>query len=241
MKFILEITFDLLVIQIHIGNHCCIFRLAFRCCTCQTLVEIAIFSICNAKSFKMQKKVANLLQNFAKKTVFLICTKGLVECFIPAFCHKKCWKWLFQSAFGMCSTQTLVKIYNKPFMQSQTRKNRYFGIYKISGENCEIKEVFQPVSQLKYQFNLDNQAIKTFLVAWRNKLMLDWIASLILLGCFCGKDYNIKCCLKSMPMYLHYLKGYYKPSGNLARLRCVLSKLTVKQLNLQCTLLVIVS
>ena len=29
-----------------------------------------------------------------------------------AFKHKKCWKWLFWPAFGVPSTQTLVKIYN---------------------------------------------------------------------------------------------------------------------------------
>ena len=31
-----------------------------------------------------------------------------------AFCSKKCWKWQFWPAFGVCSTQTLVKIYNIP-------------------------------------------------------------------------------------------------------------------------------
>ena len=33
-------------------------------------------------------------------------------CFFLAFLHKKCWEWLFRPAFGVRSTQTLVKIYN---------------------------------------------------------------------------------------------------------------------------------
>ena len=33
--------------------------------------------------------------------------------FFKLFITKKCWKWLFWPAFGVCSTQMLVKIYNR--------------------------------------------------------------------------------------------------------------------------------
>ena len=59
---------------------CCIFRPAFGCCALQTLVEKVIFSIFSAKNFK---KARNLQQISAKKQVFYICTRTLVDCFIP--------------------------------------------------------------------------------------------------------------------------------------------------------------
>ena len=51
-----------------IGHICCIFRPAFGCCACQTLVKIVIFSIFCAKNIKSKKFAAN----FSKKTVFLL-------------------------------------------------------------------------------------------------------------------------------------------------------------------------
>ena len=63
-------------------QNCCIFWPAFGCCAPQMLVEIVIFSIFYAKTLK---KVTNLLQIFSKKWFFKVCTKALVECFIPNF------------------------------------------------------------------------------------------------------------------------------------------------------------
>ena len=47
------------------------------------LVEIIIFSIFCTEKLKKCKKVTNLVQNLAKKRFFLVCTKMLVDCFIP--------------------------------------------------------------------------------------------------------------------------------------------------------------
>ena len=50
-----------------------------------------------------------------QKNVFLLnfTTNLLLFLRFSAFLHKKHWKWLFWLGFGMRSTQTLVKIYNK--------------------------------------------------------------------------------------------------------------------------------
>ena len=58
---------------------------------------------------KNLKKARNLQQISAKNSFFLVCTRTLVDCFIP----KKRRKWLFWPAFGVRSIQTLVEIYNK--------------------------------------------------------------------------------------------------------------------------------
>ena len=89
--------------------NCCIFHPAFGCCTPQKLVKIVIFSVFCAKKLK---KARNLQQNFAKNTFFWVCTKTLVDCFIPkkiSFFH---WNCIFWPAFWVRSTQTLVEIYN---------------------------------------------------------------------------------------------------------------------------------
>ena len=68
---------------------CCIFRPAFGFCAPQMLVEIVIFSVFLLKSLTMQK----FDSKSSKKTLFFsVCTKTLVECFIPkkiAFSLKK--------------------------------------------------------------------------------------------------------------------------------------------------------
>ena len=103
-------------------NSCRIFRPAFGCCTLQTLVEIVIFSVFAAKKLKKQEKEkAHFFGNKTvdqrsganlKKTVF--CRNLLqISCFFKAFLQQKCWKWLFRPSFGVCSTQTLVEIYNQ--------------------------------------------------------------------------------------------------------------------------------
>ena len=62
-------------------DECCIFRPALGCCTLQTLVEIVIFSVFNAKKLKKQE----ICSKFCKKLFFKVFTKTLVNCFI----HKK--------------------------------------------------------------------------------------------------------------------------------------------------------
>ena len=58
-----------------------------------------------AKKVKQRKISNNFGAHFSKKTCFLICTKMLVECFIPRLRR-------FRPVYGMRSTQTLFKIYN---------------------------------------------------------------------------------------------------------------------------------
>ena len=72
--------------QVRNGNRCyqcCIFRPEFGCCAPQMLVKIVILGIFSAKKLKECKKVTNLVQNLAKNVFFWVCTKTLVDCFIP--------------------------------------------------------------------------------------------------------------------------------------------------------------
>ena len=109
-----------------ISHHCCIFWQAFGCCALQALVEILIFSIfCAKKQKKMQK-----VNKFGAKCGNFFCTKTRVKCFganlkFPFCCkifhqisffssflhffHQKILKSRFQPAFGVQSTQELVK------------------------------------------------------------------------------------------------------------------------------------
>ena len=47
------------------------------------------------------------IHNFAK-----FCIKICAFSSFSAFCKKQCWKSIFRPAFGVCRTQTLVKIFN---------------------------------------------------------------------------------------------------------------------------------
>ena len=86
------------------------------CCVLYILARVWVLHTPNARwishfqhfySKKLKKQKKNLLQNWAK-IFFYVCTKTLVECFITRL-HSK---WLFQPAFGVLSTRTLVEIYN---------------------------------------------------------------------------------------------------------------------------------
>ena len=88
---------------------CCIFRPAFGCYACQTLVKIVIFSVFCAKNQKKPfKKARNLRQILAKNSFFCICTRTLVDCFTPK-------KWAFFSKNTVLSTkscESLTILYN---------------------------------------------------------------------------------------------------------------------------------
>ena len=59
----------------------------------------------------IKQSTSSVLVQTLKKVFFAkFCFKFLA--FFFAFLHKKCWKWLFRLTFWVCSTQTLVEIYN---------------------------------------------------------------------------------------------------------------------------------
>ena len=102
-----------------------VFRVLYISTNVEIMVEIGIFSIFMQKSWKIAKKQqiwAKVSKKvffkfapkrwskdlFPKRSFFLVFKFFLV---IESFLYNKLWKWLFQPAFGLRSTQTLVEIY----------------------------------------------------------------------------------------------------------------------------------
>ena len=66
------------------------------------------------KHYKFGNKTINqcLVQTLKTRCLAKFFIKFVPFCIFPAFWHKKRWKRLFPPAFGVCSTQPLVEIYN---------------------------------------------------------------------------------------------------------------------------------
>ena len=93
-----------------INYYCYLYQLLYILNSIQVLHtpnagQVFIFNIFCAKKLKQCKIRNNFGAHFSKKAGFLICTKTLVECFIPRIRR-------FWPVFGMRSTPTLFKIYN---------------------------------------------------------------------------------------------------------------------------------
>ena len=115
---------------------CWIFWPAFGCYTLQNLniYDLQLFKGKNVFLDKFYYFFGNKTvdQRFGEnlKNLFLaeICCKFLA---LLAFLHTKCWKWLFQPAFGVRSTQTLVEIYNRcPRHQDRNGQKKWHSFRK---------------------------------------------------------------------------------------------------------------
>ena len=107
----------------------------FGCCTIQTLVKICFSAFCIQKGWNEEEKAKKLRQTLAKECFFdfFLGIKPLTSLWVnPQKAHfcwilpqfslffllfsdfcKKMKKSIFLQAFGVCSTQSLVKIYNE--------------------------------------------------------------------------------------------------------------------------------